>query len=220
MPKAGVLVKRKTFGSTLWQDIAKNGSKKTKNSDFAKPAKVQIRKNVLAAIGEPAVVLDLFAGAGEMFQSVYKNAATDYVGCDLEWPRDDRLIYVCDNRRLMRAIDLGRFNVFDLDHYGSPWEHVMLLAKRRPVESGERLGVVITEGSNFKVRMGGLPAALQRLAGLKSGMAGAGGKHDEIIEMALAGMCEYWGVRILRRWHARSKTGSHMRYIGMVVEGR
>lgn len=218
MPKAGVLVKRRTFGTHLPAAVLEKG--KTKNSDFAKSAKAQIRKNVIQEIGTSTVVLDLFAGEGEMYRAAYKGEVSDYVGCDLEWPRDDRLIYVCDNRRLLRAIDLGRFNVFDLDHYGSPWEHVMILAKRRPVASGERIGVVITEGSNFKVRMGGLPAALQRLAGLKSGMAGAGCKHDEIIEMALAGMCEYWGVRILRRWHARSKTGSHMRYIGMVVEGR
>ncbi|HVH77139.1 MAG TPA: hypothetical protein VM755_19655 [Stellaceae bacterium] len=47
----------------------------------------------------------------------------------------------------MRAIDLAPFNLFDFDAWGSPWEHVAILCARRPVQPGERIGLVLTDGS-------------------------------------------------------------------------
>lgn len=221
MPSAGTLTKpkKKTWGATLWDDVGGRGKKKTKNSDFAEDAKAEIRQNVLDEIGPScARVMDLFAGEGEMHARVWHRASV-YVGCDLEWPKDKRKIFVVDNRRLMRSIDLSGFNVFDLDHYGSPWEHALLLTKVRPVANGERVGLILTEGSNFKVRMGGLPMALSVMAGMKNGMGGAGTSHDEIIDRALCDLYERWGVKQIRRWQARHRTGSQMRYIALVLEG-
>lgn len=220
MPAAGTLTKKKkTFGSRLWNDISQQGKKKTRNSDFSVGAKAEIRRNVLAEIGaESARVLDLFAGAGEMYQATWKDAA-HYVGCDLEWFKDERLCYVVDNRRLMRTLDLQGFNIFDMDHYGSPWEHAWMLMRLREIKPGERVGVVLTEGSNLNVRMGGIPMALRGLAGVRPGMAGAGTAHDEIIDRALRALLDRWCAKQIRQWRARHKTGSQMRYIGMVIEG-
>ena len=221
MPSAGTLTKskKKTWGADLWSEVGGKGKKKTKNSDFAEEAKAEIRQNVLDEMGyENARVMDLFAGDGEMYSRVWHKAST-YVGCDLEWPKDKRKIFVVDNRRLMRSIDLSGFNVFDLDHYGSPWEHVLLLTKARAVANGEKVALVLTEGSNFKVRMGGLPDALAAMAGMKRGMGGAGTSHDEIIDRALCDLYERWGVKQIRRWQARHRTGSQMRYIALVLQG-
>lgn len=96
-------------------------------------AKIKIRENVLLAIGtDRASVFDAFAAAGELHKAVWHRAHS-YVGCDLQFFRDDRMAFVADNRRVLRSIDLAQFNLFDLDAFGSPWEQAYIIAKRRPL---------------------------------------------------------------------------------------
>src|SRR5262252_2796473 len=104
--------------------ILKPFSTKTNTAPIARAAKIEIRRNLLAAI-KPARVFDAFAGAGELHDAVWCEAA-EYVGCDEKWFRDHRLMYVADNRRVLRAVDLTAFNIFDLDAYGSPWEQALI----------------------------------------------------------------------------------------------
>ena len=104
---------RAQFGQTI------RNLGKTNNNPAARAAKIEIRRQVLAAIGAGnAAVFDAFAGEGELYREVWA-AAASYVGCDLEWYRDERLVYVADNRRVMRAIDLVAFNLFDFDSAGA-----------------------------------------------------------------------------------------------------
>jgi hypothetical protein len=209
---------RQRFAARLGQPA------KTNNAARALPAKLQIRENVLAAAGgETAVVFDAFAGEGELYRRVWHKAGR-YVGCDLEWYRDDRLVYVADSRRVMRAIDLEPFNVFDFDAYGSPWEHVVILCARRHVKPGERLGLVLTEGTRLKLKFGGLPDSLAGLIGFRrsSGMAGLGRAkaYARILDRAIATAALRLHCRILNRWEAHGMVGSQMSYIGLVLEGK
>ncbi len=190
---------------------------KVNNHAVAGKAKALLRLNVLGEI-ERAVVFDAFAGSGEMFRQVWHQAA-GYVGCDTTWYRDERRVFVADNRRVLRAIDLAPFNVFDLDSYGSPWEQAIIIAARRPVQRGERIGLVLTEGSGLKLKLGGYPAALRLLAGLRGAPAGGARGQDELTDRAIAGLCRRMGAQVLRRWQARGKTGAGVRYIGLVIEG-
>ena len=96
-----------------------------------------------------------------MWREVW-HAAAGYVGCDLKWYRDERLAYVADNRRVLRAIDLAPFNVFDFDAWGAPWEQVLILIARRPLLPGERIGLVLTEGSAFNLKLNGISGGLAR----------------------------------------------------------
>jgi hypothetical protein len=192
------------------------------NTPSALPAKVNIRELVLAAVGE-ASVFDGFAGEGQLYRRVW-HRAKNYVGCDLDWYRDERLLYVADSRRIMRAIDLGRFNVFDFDAYGSPWEHVVILCARRTVRPGERLGLVLTEGSRLKIKFGSLPHALADLASFRRdanamGLARAQ-SYNRILDQALLATAARLQCRIARRWQARTVVGSgHITYVGLVLEG-
>src|SRR5665213_2025334 len=93
---------------------------KTDNNPQARRAKIAIRQNVLTAIGRKAGVFDAFAGSGDMYSAVWKSAGY-YVGCDLKPQSDSRLMFCADNTRVLRAIDLSKFSIFDLDSYGSPW---------------------------------------------------------------------------------------------------
>ncbi|WP_028167570.1 hypothetical protein [Bradyrhizobium elkanii] len=161
-----------------WSAGLQNVAKVT-NHRHGKPAKVLIRRNVLEAVGRDVEVFDAFAGSGEMYREVWRQAA-GYVGCDQKWFRDERCAYVADNRRVLRAIDLAPFSIFDFDAFGSPWEQMLIVAARRKVAAGERLGVVLTEGSMINLKQGGLPKALGAAAGLTGRLSGwhAGGTRS------------------------------------------
>lgn len=191
---------------------------KVNNHPAAAQAKALIRSNVLGLMTGEVSVFDAFAGDGQMFNAVW-HRADRYVGCDLVWYRDDREAFVADNRRVLRAIDLAQFNVFDFDAYGSPWEQVMILTERRKVVTGERIGLLLTEGSGLNLKLGGTPIALSVLAGIKRGFAGASRAQDDLINRAIAGTCKRMGLRVERRWQATRKGGAAMRYIGLVLEG-
>lgn len=206
--------RRNRFSKTL-----NSTKRKANNHPAAERAKAVIRRNVMEEIGASnARVFDAFAGEGVMYRQVWHEAA-HYVGCDIVWYRDERPAFVGDNRRVLRAIDLSAFNVFDLDAYGAPWEQVMIIAARRQVAAGEKVGLILTEGSGLNLKLGGISIALRSLAGVKKTFAGGARHQDALIDMALAGMCKRMGVILARRWNAKRKGGSSMHYIGLVLEG-
>lgn len=192
---------------------------KTDNNPQAFKAKVAIRRNVLGAIGADATVFDAFAGSGKMFSEVWKDAGS-YTGCDLKPQRDSRLMFCADNRRVMRAIDLSKFNVFDFDSYGSPWVQAVILADRRRVAPGEQIGVILTEGAGFAYKSNIVPEAIAVLTGLRSGIVGLGKKQDAVIDRAIAGFVRRMNCEITIQWRADGKTGMAMRYIGLVLKGK
>ncbi len=195
-------------------------SAKTDNNPQAHAAKVTIRQSVLKAIGaERAHVFDAFAGGGEMHSAVWKGAAS-YTGCDMKWQRDGRRMFCADNRRVMRAIKLTPFNVFDLDAYGSPWEQAIIACDRRPVAAGELVGFCLTEGNGFAFKSNVMPIAIQMLTGLKPGIVGLSKKQDSIIDRAIAGLAKRMRCDVKARWQAEGNTGASMRYIGLVFAGR
>ncbi len=192
---------------------------KTNNHPAAARAKAEIRARVLDAIGpERARVLDAFAGDGGMWRAVWHRAA-HYAGCDLKWYRDERTAYVADNRRVMRALDLAAFNVFDFDAWGSPWEQVAILIARRRLAPGERLGLVLTEGTSLNLKLAGMPKALRVLTRARPGRHGKRWRLA-LIERALDESVQRLGARIVARWEARRKGGAEMRYIGLVLEAK
>ena len=162
----------KGFGASLTGD-------KAQRIDRA-PAKVSMRRNVLDAIGrDRARVFDAYAGPGAMYDGAWYEAA-QYTGCDEEWFRDARRVFVADNQVVLRALDLDAFNIFDLDAFGSPWECATIIAARRKVQPGEaRQALCLTDGSGLRLKLSGVPHALARLAGVGGnvGLATAGTKR-------------------------------------------
>lgn len=198
---------------------------KVHNAESGWKAKVEIRQRVLEQLGPAQCrVFDAFAGAGLMWSAVWRQAAT-YVGCDERWHQDDRCCFAADNRRVLRCLDLSAFNCFDFDAFGSPWEQAIILAVRRPpLRRGERLGLVLTEGTSLKTALSseraGLPAALRQAAGLtRTADVGGGRLHDELIARALAGVVRRMNGQVVKQWRAIGTTGAKMRYVGVVVEG-
>ena len=185
-------------------------------------AKATIRRHVLDAVGPSrAVVFDAFAGPGLMWAEVWRRAA-EYVGCDEHRHRDARCCYVADNRRVLRTLDLARFTVFDLDAFGCPWEQALIIAARRHLAPGERVGFAITDGTWLKTRTGtGWPHALREATGIEraAGEMGDKGFHDELLVRAAHTVARRMGGTIVRQWRAVGVTGARMRYLGLVLEG-
>ncbi|WP_315792261.1 MULTISPECIES: hypothetical protein [unclassified Bradyrhizobium] len=192
---------------------------KTDNNPQARRAKIVIRQNVLKAIGRKAAVFDAFAGSGEMYSAVWKDAA-HYVGCDLKPQTDGRLMFCSDNTRVLRAIDLTPFSIFDFDAYGSPWVQAIILADRRRVKKGERIGVILTEGAGFAYKSNIVPQAIGLLTGIRMVQVGLSKKQDDIINRAIAGLAKRMHCDVEKRWQAEGKTGAAMRYIGLVLKGK
>lgn len=186
----------------------------------AEKTKVELRRLVLDHMKSrraPTRVFDAFAGHGAMYHDVWRRA-DDYVACDFDWWRDDRLAFACDNRRAMRAIDLSRFTIFDFDSFGPPWEQVYILCRRRPLRAGEIMGVVLTEGSGLALRAGAKPTSFYWFAKKRTSIEGGTRNHDEMIDAAIATFAELMGGKVTARWQASQEKGGHMRYISLIIE--
>jgi hypothetical protein len=187
------------------------------NARFSQ-TKLAIRQHVLAAVGPArAVVFDGFAGAGEMWRGVWHEAA-GYVGCDEHWHNDERTCFVADNHRVMRAIDLAPFTCFDFDAFGSPWDQLTILAARRPLRPGERIGIVLTEGTWLKTRAKDPVRGLRDALPAKLVTPIPYSVHDELIARALRRLVRRMGGRVTTLWMAIGVTGAKVRYIGVVVD--
>lgn len=197
-------------------------ARKVDNNPQAFAAKVDIRRRVLRTLGtRDARVFDAYAGAGELYSAVWKDAAA-YTGCDLRhvpMRGDVRLMFAADNKRVLRAVDLGAFNIFDLDAYGSPWEQALIIAERRRVAPGEVIGFAITEGGGIPYKANIVPAPVAILARLKPGIVGLNRKMETIVERCLVGVAQRMNCTIEKRWQARGKTGAAMLYTGCVMRG-
>lgn len=179
--------------------------------------KQMLRDLVLGQVNRP--VFDAFAGSGEMYRRVW-HKAPGYVGCDLKWFREDpRLAFVADNRRVLRCVDLLPFGIFDLDAYGSPWEQAVIIAARRPVKPGERIGFALTDGSNMKLKMGDAPHAMCLLAGLRPRAVGMASSHEELAARCIGGICRRMKSKPVSLWRAKGKSAAHVLYYGFIMEG-
>lgn len=199
-------------------------SAKTHNRPSAVDAKSELRSRVLARV-KPARVLDAFCGPdGEMFDRVW-HGASSYTGIDEKWSlKDERRRFVGDNMRVLRAIDLSAFNVFDLDAFGSPWAQAIVIADRRAWKRGERGAIVITDGTTIRMRMGGIPSPMAELLSIRthSGMA-PGGNKESLVRTTLRAWAKRARVECIAEWQAVSGKGAvgnvPMIYMGMVFEG-
>jgi hypothetical protein len=193
----------------------------TDNGVFAHRAKVELRTQVLAELGGPASVLDVFCGeTGVMHRDVWRNAAS-YVGCDKEWRglSDERVRFVGDSLLMLRAIDLQPFNVFDCDAYGSPWTALQIIANRRKWKAGERGAVVFTDGSDGKLKFG----AHRGIAALLGTNASHKTLRTSLQDAALTVWLRKANVKPLKVRRARGfsgKVGSmKMTYCAVLLEG-
>ena len=178
-------------------------------------AKAALRQRLLSQVPAPRV-LDCFAGSGHLWRSCYQGLP--YLGLDRKPSADGRPLLRVDNRAYLRSADLSAWNVFDLDAYGSPWHQFLTILHRRPVAIGEVIALALTDGLQFKARMGDLPHGMKPWVGIPVPMRiPCLGRHHAFLagiltKTALARA----GLRPLLALQAGNPKGT-MRYYGLVL---
>jgi hypothetical protein len=190
---------------------------KQDNHAAALGAKIEMRKNVLGEV-KAARVFDAFCGTGVMYRAVW-NKADHYVGCDVRpWEPTHPPRFVADNRRLMRNLDLSRFNVFDFDAYGTPWDQMEILLARRQWAKGEVGAVIVTDGSALSLRFGTEIGAVQRISGTVRSEASSGGAI-RVINEAMQAWLRKSKVKATRMWRGSGSSRSGVIYTAVVFVG-
>ena len=157
--------------------MSKFKGKKTDNGP--KLAKKLLREIAIAGIDYPSV-LEFFCGAGESFRAVW-HKAQKYTGVDLKAFNDDRHTICGDVIDVAKTIDVDKYNIFDLDAYGSPYTVLDILSKR--IKNYDKIAFVITDGICIDLRMGNVCSGVQSLTGLKNRrLRRANVLHYEIIK--------------------------------------
>lgn len=186
---------------------------KKDNNHLGKQAKIKIRRQALDAIGpDNARVLDIFCGEqGEMYNEIWHDAIY-YDGIDIRWTQTDkRRRYVGDNKVFIEYLDLQRYNVFDVDAYGSPWEIMAVISKRRKWSAGEKGAVTFTDcdmRANLSHQVMGLPHTprLRQLA-------------YDLHRSALDNWIAQSRLKVAKMWQAQIKGAGPRWYCGLVFTG-
>lgn len=191
---------------------------KVDNHAAALPLKIALREEALADVPQPHV-LDLFAGKGAMWAAVWNRAET-YLGCDHEWSQvlaHPGPVHHAAAQTVLRGIDLSRFNVFDLDAYGSPWVEVAVLAARRRLLPGEVVSLVLTDGAPRRAMLGLTAFALANMAGAEASAPGAHRRWTELVRAALAEAARRMGGELVALRQPADALGSRGMYYGRAV---
>jgi len=178
--------------------------------------KILIRKQLLQKISSP-YILECYAGYGVIYRECYKDHPC--VGLDLKPIDDGRVIISIDNRKFLKSTDLGKYNVFDLDAYGSPWQQWLIILKRRQFKAKESVAIFITDGLDFKMRMSSLPSGLRPYVGLPAGMniPLLNLHHDFINSLVVSGSVKAAGLEVVHALSAKNPR-CNMKYYGLILK--
>ena len=103
--------------------------------------KAELRRRLLEFVPCPKV-FETHSGPGIMRRAVYSDVE-DWVGVDLD-PNAPDAIHA-DSVLVMRAMNISAFNFFDVDAFGSPWQHIWVISQRWT--GIPPLGLVWTDGN-------------------------------------------------------------------------
>lgn len=102
----------------------------TKTDNYDINSKINLRKEAVKGLDELRV-LDLFAGENKLWKNFDKKI---YFGVEKEKNKGKNLN--ADNNRIIKSLDLSRFNVIDLDSYGIPFNQIYDIFNNPTLQSG------------------------------------------------------------------------------------
>lgn len=88
------------------------------------------------------MLLDCCAGYGEVWRPFLKKVL--YTGCDVK--KIPGTIKT-DSKKMLAAETL--FDIYDIDTYGSPWEHLFILLENKKHQKGDIIVIFLTIGSTM-----------------------------------------------------------------------
>jgi hypothetical protein len=194
--------------------MSKFKGKKTNNAKI--DAKIELRQLIDC---KELSVLECFCGSGEMFNAVWKDAF-HYEGIDIKKQDDLRITHQGDCALMLKKLNLEKFNVFDIDAYGSPYECLQIIVEKiKKQEKSKKYHFFITDGIEIDLRMGKIENFFGLLAGLNAKkLNNAHLLHDYFIEKIIKNLCLDMGAELMNSKIAKGKTGSGMRYFYFLIK--
>lgn len=192
--------------------MSKFNGKKTNNAKT--DAKIKLRKKALTL--SRINILEVFCGAGEMYNSVWSDA-DKYTGIDIVKYFDKRNTICGDAFKAVSSIDLTGFNVFDIDAYGSPY---LILDKviERIDKTINEFYFIITDGSAMDLRLGRICHGMRRMTNIDFHVAKrAASIHEDLIKEVIKNIEERLNGVMSEFSIARGKTGAAMRYYAFKI---
>lgn len=191
--------------------IKKTSKPPLKKHNSAVTAKVALRRWLVEQAGRPASNPRLLL------------CRRHYLGLDIRQFNDARRTIVTDSRRYLRHVDakLEQFDLFDLDAFGSPMEHLALICHRVKYPQGKRIGFMLTDGTGFNAKMNGTPHGLLAYVGV-SGHKRSRVQTDYRDDIAAMVVNKALGVAKMKKIDAKraevGEGGAGMRYSAILVE--
>ncbi|MFZ5440480.1 MAG: hypothetical protein ACOZQL_10755 [Myxococcota bacterium] len=200
--------------------------KPAKHHNSALAPKVAMRRWLVEQLGgiEKVRVLDCFAAKGMLWERAY-DRTPNYLGLDIRQFDDERRMVVTDSRRFLRHqdVDVRAWNLFDLDAFGTPLEHLALLCERwRQVGGGrEPIGICLTDGTGFNANMNSTSRGLLRYVGMAQhrGATVQADYRSAIFNAAVAKALDAARFRIVASKSAtQQNAGNEMVYVALHLE--
>lgn len=208
----------------------KKTRKLPQHHNSALSVKVGMRRWMVEQLGGHPMILDCFCAGGMLWDRAYDRTSS-YVGLDLRQFNDERRTIVTDSLRYLRHADanLDQFDLFDLDAYGSPMEHLAAICQRIQRPKGKRVGFILTDGTAFNSRMNGTNHGLLHYIGVSSHERARvqADYHSDIIAMGITKALRTAGLTSVETRKAENTAhsggnqgmGGGMIYIGILAEG-
>lgn len=174
-------------------------------------AKAALRNHFLNRVSRPANVLECFAGAKrELYHACYESE--NVTGLDLK--SLNKTIKI-DNKKFIASADLSKYNFFDLDAYGSPYELLLNVFNRRS-KIERSFVVVITDGMWHNLHYGkGSKFVRTMICNYSNIQIPCIIRHQEfIIKLTLKTLSDKYGIDI-RECKVVREEDTRMFYIGM-----
>lgn len=101
-------------------------NKQTDNSFYSQ--KITLREEVIKKLGNQINILDCYAGKGKIWSDLIernRHVKINYLGIEKEKKKNKNItVMEGDNLKYLKALDLSKFNLIDLDAYGIPYDQI------------------------------------------------------------------------------------------------
>ncbi|MGN6107747.1 MAG: hypothetical protein ACTHU0_21740 [Kofleriaceae bacterium] len=209
-----------------------DGRTRESHTNTALSTKVDLRHWLLEQLAARGVaaprILDCFCAGGQMWARAYGRPAQDrYLGIDLDLYRDERRTIVADSARFLRDVEFraGEWDVYDLDAFGTPFEHLAVLGRRlgeAEIDPGRAFGFVLTDGTGFASRMSNMSRGLLRYVGVAQHACTSFQQDNRIAieQMAIRRAMTEAGLDVVEHRvmaHKGRRPSAEMRYIALVA---
>lgn len=195
--------------------MSKFKGKKTDNA--AVKEKESIRLMAFDHIGAVGVV-EFFSGSGEMYRSVWSRSKM-YLGVDRRKFFDERNTICGDCSTEARKIDLSKYNVFDIDAYGSPYTVINNILNNQTLKRDRKLFFVVTDGTAMDLRLGRICIGIRSILGIfeHDKIKRAHHLHDALIDRICETVASRLSMDLSFFVKATGKTGSKMKYYAFLL---